>query len=196
MEEEYKDLLKDDEIVSLCSSINKVAKERESFLSQGAPNMAKEAEQEISYKQGKLRSLIFDKLHGKIPKEPPVLEQAAPPGPKLEGIEIPPISVSSLMGSSGKEVNYYTIIAKDQARKEMPDLVDAYPDHFYYAIICIEAEDGQYVKIVQDGDGEMPYYPELDQAETQKSRLRCMDAFLSKLPEKYIHAKYDDLFGE
>lgn len=185
----------DVKIVSLCDNINKFVREREALMNQNVSKfLINEAEEEISYKQAKLRSLISDRLHVKIPEEPVIKDDAeCVAKPKTE---ISPISVSSLMGSNGEEVYYYTIIAKDYARKEMPDLADAYPDHFYYAIICIETDEGQYVKIVQDGNGEMPYYPELDQAETQGRRIQIMNEFLDKLPDRYIHAKYEDLFGD
>lgn len=195
MGEEYKELLNDNKIISLCSNINKLARERDSLMIQKAPKfLVSEAEEEISYKQEKLRSLISDKLRTKMPVEP-IIKEAAECVTEAK-IEISPISVSSLMGSNEKEIYYYTIIAKDHARKEMPDLTDAYPNHFYYAIICIETDDGQYVKIIQDEQGEMPYYPELDQAETQARRIQIMHEFLTRLPDRYIHAKYEDLFGD
>lgn len=195
MEEEYKELLNDSKIMSLCDNINKLARERDSLMSQNASKfLVNDTEDEISYKQAKLRSLISDKLCAEIPKEPFIQDDAGcVPEPK---IETSPISVSSLIDGNRKEVYYYTIIAKDHARIEMPDLADAYPDHFYYAIICLETEEGQYVKIVQDENGEMPYYPDLDQAETQGKRIQIMNEFLDTLPDRYIHAKYEDLFGD
>ena len=195
MEEEYKELLNDNMIASLCTSINKLAGERDSLMDQNtSKHLMYEAEEELSYKQAKLRSLISEKLCAEIPKDTPIkndTQYAAEPK-----TETSPISVSALMDESRREVYYYTIIAKDHARKEMPDLTEAYPNHFYYAIICLETDEGQYVKIVQDENGEMPYYPALDQAEAQGERIRIMNEFLDALPDRYIHAKYEDLFGD
>lgn len=195
MEEEYNALSNSPELLSLCNSINQLVRKRESLREQESSEFSvRQAEVEISYKQLRLRNLIFESIHGEasIKKQ----DTSEKENRQEENTEIPPISMKSLFHSKREEVYYYTIIAKDHARKEMPELVDAYPDHFYYAIICIEAEDGQYVKIVQNESGEMTYYPELDQAETQRERIRIMNEFLDRLPDRYIHAKYEDLFGE
>lgn len=205
MEELYNDVSKNPEILSLSDGINTLVKKRESLIVQEpAPSKftIKETEEEIAYKQSKLRSIIFEYIH----KRNHETENDTGAAISKEDIkqndskdtELSPIDMESLLNkkSDAEEIFYYTIIAKDHARKELPDLVEAYPNHFYYAIICIEAEDGQYVKIVQDENRTMPYYPELDQTETQAERIRIMSKFLENLPDRYIHATYEDLFGE
>ena len=65
MEEEHKELLNDNEIASLCTSINKLAGERNSLMNQNAPkHLVYEAEEELSYTQPTLLlSAIIPQFH-------------------------------------------------------------------------------------------------------------------------------------
>lgn len=90
-----------------------------------------------------------------------------------------------------EKIHYYTIIPKELARAEIPELVEYYPNHSFYCII----EEEEYIRIATDKNGEMGYYPSLDCAEQQK-RNSIMEEFFSRLDGKYIQTKYEDLFED
>lgn len=91
---------------------------------------------------------------------------------------------------------FYTIISKDLARAEIPELLDRYPDHLFYALLLVD--DGEYeqsVTVIKNKKGEMSYYPDLDNCKSDKERQKIMDEWFKGMPDVYYFARYNDIFN-
>lgn len=91
---------------------------------------------------------------------------------------------------------FYTIISKDLARAEIPELLERYPDHLFYALLLVE--DGEYeqsVTVIKNKKGEMSYYPDLDNCKSDKERQKIMDEWFKGMPDVYYFARYNDIFN-
>lgn len=173
--------------------LNELAMKRQKLLLDG--NYTNEKCIEIEEKMSELRQQIKDSYKA-------VIEEKIKENEPEEKTE----EKTSLLSESNqndevrpeeteKSSKFYTIASKEIVREELPELLEEYAEHSFFALLLIEdGEEAQSVKLVTDTDGKMTYYPALDNAKSDKERQEIMDNYFKKLEQSYFYARYQDIF--
>lgn len=164
----------DAEMDEICDEINNLACKRQGLLLDKEENKAvTEKEQEISSRINELTDMLLE-------TETQTVQAVAQEQKKTD-------------------VNnrFYAIIPKKFAEKEIPELVEQFPGHIYYALEIDEDEETQRVQIILDKEkhiNNIAYYPALDDATSDEDRRKIMDDFLRSFPDRYHYVRMQDVF--
>lgn len=169
--------------------LNELAIKRQKLLLDG--NYTNEKCIEIEEKMSELRQQIKDSYKAVIEekiKENEPEEKTSPLSESNQNDEVLPEETE-------ESSKFYTIASKEIVREELPELLEEYAEHSFFALLLIEdGEEAQSVKLVTDTDGKMTYYPALDNAKSDKERQEIMDNYFKKLEQNYFYARYQDIF--
>lgn len=178
------------DINEICSDLNKLVRKRYNAKSR---DRMEDAEQEIERQAERLLDAYEAAAGVRDPSGETIWDEGKTDLPDDEREHMP-----ALLRSDKRDTKYYTVISKEEARKEIAGLVEYYPEHNFYAVTDVMDEDGEecFTMVMgEEGDNPFGYYPELDYAKTEADRKAVMEGFLSGFEEYYIYSKPDDFFA-
>ena len=166
----------DEEMDEICDEINNLACKRQGLLLDKEENKAvTEKEQEISSRINELTDILLETQT------------------QTQTVQ----GVAREQKKTDVNNRFYAIIPKKFAEKEIPELVEQFPGHIYYALEIDEDEETQRVQIILDKEkhiNNIAYYPALDDATSDEDRRKIMDDFLRSFPDRYHYVRMQDVF--
>lgn len=188
-----------EEIDEICDEINNLTCKRQSLLLKGkAVSNTDQSIADLNNQINKLTNMLTESdLNLEIQNEQREKGNIHEVNREDDKPEKNSGTLEQIKGSGKKENRFYAVIPKDFAEKEIPELLEQFPGHIFYALEIIEDDEVQKVQIILNNEKQVDniaYYPALDDAGSDEERRKIMDDFLEDFPEKYHYVRMQDVF--